>query len=100
MGISGHKNEQSLSYNAHPLSARPQHSSDVLLNALSVTSVPSTSVQIHPLAPQAQILFQSVQSFYRNAIFTNKFSGCSIGSVQVVVNLCGKVDETRSIYNA
>ena len=101
MAISGHRNEQSLrSYNARPSSTQLQHSSDVLSNALSVTSVPSTSVQIHPQAPQAQILSQSAQSFYRNATFTNMFSGCSIGSVQVVVKPRGEVDETRSIYNA
>ena len=101
MAISGHQNEQSLrSYNARPSSAQLQHSSDVLSNALSSTSVPSTSAQIHPQAPQAQILSQSAQSFYRNATFTNMFSGCSIGSVQVVVKPRGEVDETRSIYNA
>jgi len=86
MAISGHRNEQSLrSYNARPSSAQLQHSSDVLSNALGATSAPSTSVQIHPQAPQAQILPQSAQSFYRNATFTNMFSGCSIGSMQVVV---------------
>ena len=101
MAISGHRNEQSLkSYNARPSSAQLQRSSNVLSNALSATSVPSTSVQIHPQAPQAQILSQSAQSFYRNATFTNMFSGCSIGSVQVVVKPRREVDETRSIYNA
>ena len=97
MAISGHRNEQSLrSYNTHPSSAQLQHSSDVLSTALTSTSVLSTSAQIHP---QAQIS-QSAQSFYRNAPFTNMFSGCSIGSVQVVVKPRGEVDETRSIYNA
>ena len=101
MAISGHRNEQSLrSYNARPSSAQLQHSSDVLSNALSATTVPSTSIQIHPQAPQAQMLSQSAQSFYRNATFTNMFSGCSIGSVQVVVKPRGEVDETRSIYKA
>ena len=101
MAISGHRNEQSLrSYNARPSSAQLQHSSDVLSNVLSATTVTSTSIQIHPQAPQAQTLSQSAQSFYRNATFTNMFSGCSIGSVQVVVKPHREVDETRSIYKA
>ena len=101
MAISDHRNEQSLrSYNARPSSAQLQYSSDVLSNALSATSIPSTSVQIHPQAQQAQKLSQSAQSFYRNATFTNMFSGCSIGSVQVIVKPRGEVDGARLIYNA
>ena len=82
MAISGNWNEQSLkSYNTHLSSAQLQHSGDVLSKALGTTSVRTLSVQIHPQAPQGQILSQSAQSFYRNATFTNMFSGCSIGSL-------------------
>ena len=89
-----------MSYNARPSSGQLQHSSNVLPNALGATSVPPTSVQIHPKAPQAQILSQSAQSLYRNATFINMFSGCLIGGVEIVVKPRGKVDDTKSVYKA
>lgn len=56
MAISGHRNEQSSrNCNASPSSGQLKLSSDVLSNAPSATSVPSSSVQVHPQAPQAQI---------------------------------------------
>ena len=103
MAISGQRNEQSLrSYNARPSSTQLKRSSDVLSNALGATVPLTTVLQIASIPQQVQISTSSAQSYYENAsftpTFTNMFSGCSIGSVQVNVNPRGEV-EARSDHN-
>jgi len=102
MAISGHRNEQSLrSYNARPSSAQLQHSSDVLSNALGATSAPSTSVQIHPQAPQAQIyITPECPVVLQKCHLQQHVLGLLDWQHASGRQTTREVDETRSIYNA
>ena len=100
MAITGHRNEQSLrSYNSRPSSAQLQQSSDVLSRALETTShgfqfhMTSFNGQEANSSSQTNSIAQS-NTFYKNPTFTNMFSGCSIGTVQVCVNSRQGFEET------
>ncbi len=92
MAISGHRNEQSLrSYNARPSSAQLQQSSDVLSRALA-TENSEFQLQLAQSDDEAPTSYSQISttvqsnSLFKNSTFTNMFDGCSIGTVNVVLN--------------
>ena len=92
MAISGHRNEQSLrSYNARPSSTQLQQSSDVLSRALATENsefqlnLAQSDDDVPTSYSQINTTVQS-NSLFKNSTFTNMFDGCSIGTVNVVLN--------------